>query len=259
MDRDGWWSTRDERRAERQQRRAARHALKESRRKGRASLSVERIADAALAIVDQEGLGALSLRRLARELGVGATTIYWYVRDKNELLALARDRTVAEQLAILPTAQDWRSQVEAFARGLRATLLRHSGAAVIWGMRPALGPNALEVLERLLAAFVQAGLSDQDAADAAVVLLNFVIGSASWQIAESRPEDPDRVEEVRRAREYVASLPAERLPNIRRLSARFLGETADARFELGLAALLDGFAARPKRAGWTPPVAVRAE
>lgn len=244
MDRAGWWSTRDERREERRQRRAARHAMKEAKREDRASLSLERIADAALAIVDRDGLDALTLRRLAAELGVGTTTIYWYVRDKNELLALARDRMVAEQLALPAATQDWRAEVEGFARGLRATLLRHAGAAVIWGMRPALGPNALEVMERLLAAFMKAGLSDQDGADAAVVVLSFVIGSSSWQIAQSRPEHPERVEEVRRAREYVASLPAERLPNLRRVGTRILSGDADARFELGLAALLDGFAAR---------------
>ena len=241
-----WWSTRDERREERRRRREERRAERGARRSGRGSLTVERIADAALAIVDEEGLDALTLRRLAAVLGVGATTIYWYVRDKNELLDLARDRMVAE-VRVLPSAEGWRPQADAFARGLRATLLRHANAAAIWGMRPALGPNAVEIMERLLGAFKESGLSDDDAADACVVLLNFIIGSASWQNAQARPEDPTRAEQVERARAYVAGLPSDRLPNLRRVGGRILGGDPEARFELGLSALLDGFAARVER------------
>jgi AcrR family transcriptional regulator len=244
----GWWSTRDERRAERRQRRAERHATRDAARvagrEDRAALTVERIAEAALAIVDAEGLDGLSLRRLAAALGVGATTIYWYVRDKEELLDLLRDRMAGEIRAGTPFGVAWRGRAEAFARGLRATILRHSNAAPIWGWRPALGPNALETIETLLAAFLDAGLTDERAVDACVVLLNFVTGSAAWESAQRRTVGTD--EARRRSRDYVAGLPPDRLPNLRRVGERFfVGGDADARFELGLASLLDGLVQRP--------------
>jgi AcrR family transcriptional regulator len=247
MERSGWWSTRDERREERRQRRVDRHTARDAARHGdRASLTVERIADAALGIVDREGLDALTLRRLATELGVGATTIYWYVRDKNELLDLARDRMVSE-MAAFPVPEGGRAQVESVARGLRATLLRHAEGAAIWGMRPALGPNTLEVMGRLLRAFASTGMSADEAADASVVVLNYVIGSASWQSAQARPDDPVRAEQMRRVQAYVATLPPDRLVYLRSAAGRVLGGDADARFELGLGALLDAFERRAGR------------
>ena len=249
----GWWSTRDARREERRRQREERHAERlarlvdrGARRSDRGTLTVERIAEAALGVIDAEGLEALSLRRLAVALDVGATTIYWYVRDKDELIDLVRDRMSGEVRSLAGAGDDWRSRAAGFARGLRATILGHPNAAPVWGWRPAVGPNSLEIVETLLAAFLDSGLPEGEAADACVVLLNYVTGSCAWETAQRRTQAAEELR--RRARDYVTSLPPERLPGLRRVGDRFFGGgDATARFELGLESLLDGLAVRAAR------------
>jgi AcrR family transcriptional regulator len=207
-------------------------------------------------IIDTDGLDALTMRRLANEIGVAAMTVYSYVRDKDELLDLVIDR-VAAAVTIPPESADWRERARALAHSLRDTLLAHPEGARLINQRPMLSPHAFRIFDCGLGIFRDAGFPDEQAADAYFAFGNYVMGCVSQATAEARPRtDPGSDPDQRAA--YLRQLPADRFPNIRAL-APYLGRPnptaaathhdsgADAprrRFDLGLASLLDGLSAR---------------
>jgi AcrR family transcriptional regulator len=117
----------------------------------RPRLTREEIASVALALADAEGFEAVSMRRVASELGVGTMTLYYYVETKDELLALMNDAMMGE--LVVPAGElpaDWRAALELIARRSRAAFRRHPWA--IEGPPGALGPNAMRHFEQSLAA-----------------------------------------------------------------------------------------------------------
>jgi TetR/AcrR family tetracycline transcriptional repressor len=133
------------------------------------------VARVALELLDEVGLDDLSMRRLAERLGVTAASLYWYVRDKGELLDLVADAITAEML--LPDSSlPWRMQLEASARALRQITRAHRDAArVLAGTTPT-GPNRLRAIDALLGILRRAGFSPKDTADAAYICNVYVIG-----------------------------------------------------------------------------------
>jgi AcrR family transcriptional regulator len=90
-------------------------------------LSREQIAKAALFLADSEGIEALSMRRVAEELGAGTMTLYYYIRTKDDLLALVEDALMGETVeACEPMPKGWRAALTRLATAMRATYVRHS-------------------------------------------------------------------------------------------------------------------------------------
>jgi AcrR family transcriptional regulator len=111
------------------------------------------IADAALRVVDAEGIDALSMRRLAAELGAGTMTLYHYVKTKDELFALLVDRVMSELILAddeFPT-EDWRAAMTAIARRTREVMSRHPWVFDI-AVDPAVGPNGVRHFDQSLQA-----------------------------------------------------------------------------------------------------------
>ena len=126
------------------------------RRGGREQgLSRDQIVRAAVELLDAEGLDALSMRKLGARLGAGATSLYWHVANKDELIELVMDEVYAT--VVLPEAADWREAARVFAYGMRHAVFEHPWSASLIGVVPALGPNALTASDRLMGAFVRAG------------------------------------------------------------------------------------------------------
>src|SRR3954454_6477999 len=132
-----------------------------ARRGPKRTLSVDAVANAALRLLDDEGPAALSVRRVAAELGVMPNAIYTYVPDRSGL-----ERAVVElvlsrsDLTLLDGAPSrWRRRIRAYATSLRALLLDHPGVALLLMSAPMDGPTALEVGERLLGVLENAGLA----------------------------------------------------------------------------------------------------
>ncbi len=114
--------------------------------------SREQIAKTALALADSEGFEALSMRRVAEELGAGTMTLYYYVRTKEDLLTLVEDALMGEIAeACEPLPKAWRAAVTKLARATRATCTRHAWALrAVTGLR--VGPNGLRHIEQSLQA-----------------------------------------------------------------------------------------------------------
>src|SRR5262245_25957268 len=94
------------------------------------------IAAAAVRIADAEGLDAVSMRRLAAELGAGATSLYRYVARKDDLLDLMVDAVVGEGPPPAAPSGDWRADLREIAYSTRALILRHPWAAMLLAGRP---------------------------------------------------------------------------------------------------------------------------
>jgi len=142
----------------------------------RPALTREQVVRAALALLDELGLDGLSMRALADRLGVRAASLYWHLRDKEQLLDLLAESILAEvpEPDVAGGPGGWRASLEAFAWAYRRALLAHRDAArVVAGFQA--GPAALRLYDGVLAALVRAGLPAGDAADAAVLLLGHYV------------------------------------------------------------------------------------
>lgn len=218
----------------------------------------------AVAIIDAEGLDALTVRRLASELGVAPMTVYSYVRGKEEILDLVVDR-VAADIAVPPVEADWRERARAFGHSLRAALLAHPDGARLISERPVTSPNAFRLFDAGLGIFRSAGFRDHDAVAAYFAFGNYVMGCAAQATAALRAmRDPDGDKaQTPGPAEVARLLPAERYPNIHALASYIYGEPAPspetrtddaandpamARFDFGLESLLDGLGARLRAA-----------
>jgi AcrR family transcriptional regulator len=107
------------------------------------------ITAAALAIADRDGLDAVSMRRVAGELGTGAASLYRYVETRDELLDLMTD-AVGSEYTLAPPSGDWLADLVAFGEQSRAILRQHRWLAVLVMARPVLGPNGIALLEHVL-------------------------------------------------------------------------------------------------------------
>ncbi|TWD83989.1 TetR family transcriptional regulator [Kribbella amoyensis] len=140
------------------------------------ALTVDRVVGAAVKIADAEGLSAMSMRRVADELGVGAMTLYRYVPGKGELLDVMLDSAYAE-MPRRTVEGDWRARLDEVARENREVYLRHPWMLYVATSRPPLGPGVMAKYEYELAAVEGIGLSDVEM-DAAVALVNGYVHGA---------------------------------------------------------------------------------
>ena len=115
-----------------------------------AQRSRSEITAAAVDIADREGLDAVSMRRVAAELGTGAASLYRYVETRDELLDLMTDAAGAEYSMSEPSG-DWLADLVAVGEQARAVLRRHPWLAGLVITRPVIGPNGIAVLEHVLA------------------------------------------------------------------------------------------------------------
>lgn len=150
-----------------------------ARRGPRPRLDLDRVVAEAIALADEHGLGAVSMRALAARLGVSAMTLYGYVPGKEELLDLMLDELYASmERPPWDAGAGWRERTKAVAAANRALFAAHPWAAAVSTARPPLGPGLMTKYEHELAAFEGAGLGDVERDSALSFLLAFVRGIA---------------------------------------------------------------------------------
>ncbi|MEV4262289.1 TetR/AcrR family transcriptional regulator [Kribbella sp. NPDC049584] len=140
------------------------------------ALTVDQIVTAALRVADTDGLAAMSMRRVADDLGVGAMTLYRYFPGKGELLDVMLD-TVYGELPRRDVPGEWRAKLDEVARENRELYLRHPWMLQVAISRPPLGPNVMAKYEWELGAVEGIGLSDVEM-DATVALVNGYVHGA---------------------------------------------------------------------------------
>ncbi|MFH9134322.1 TetR/AcrR family transcriptional regulator C-terminal domain-containing protein [Streptomyces sp. NPDC017524] len=197
-----------------------------------------RITEAAIALLDEEGMERLTMRHLAERLGIGATTLYWHVDTKDDVVDLATDAIFAE--APLPDghAENWQENVVALLSGCRTMLLRHPwSAALPLRQRPSIGPNFLTWLEFLQATLSRAGFKAQQTQASCWLLYNHVLGSAASQsnLQWSVDHRAAAQEELRRQQDQYPTLVEYEY---------MLDEGWEENFHLGVKLVLDGLEAQ---------------
>jgi AcrR family transcriptional regulator len=215
----------------------------------RAPLSRDAILAAAMAILDADGLDAVSMRAVADRLGTGPASLYAHVSGKDELLALMLDRVIGEVRVPPADARRWADQAREVMRSMRDSLAAHRDIArVAIGEIPT-GHNAIAAMEGVLAILLAGGLPKQVAAYAADLLPLYVVATAyEDSIRQTRmglATEEQQVAYIAGIRDYFSSLPADRFPTLVSMVPQ-LTEMEGDRFEFGLDVLIGGLAALAK-------------
>jgi AcrR family transcriptional regulator len=213
------------------------------------SHSRQEIATAAVTLADTRGIEAVSMRSLALELGVGATSLYRYVARKDELIELMVDAVMGDDLQF-ELRGDWREDLRSFAHALRAMTLRHPWMVVPSAGLRNFGPNTARCYEQVLSAIEGLGLEIDDMLVMVETLDAFVRGRALEELSEQeavRRSGLDQEQWMRTQIPYIESLiESGRYPLLTRvvLDARAPHDPnrLEHGFNLGLERVLDGLA-----------------
>ena len=138
----------------------------------------QEILDAALALADEKGLDAVSMRAVAERTGVTPMALYPHVGSKAALLDGMLGRLLADLLPPVAAAesQDWRQRLRTIAHLARGLAHRHPWAATLIFSRPSVAPDAVRVVDQIYAALIDAGVPDADVARVERLVSTFVIG-----------------------------------------------------------------------------------
>lgn len=215
------------------------------------TLSLTEIVDAAIAVADADGFDALTMRRVAADLGVGTMSLYRYFPRKDVLLNLMLERVsdpgdAARRYAGL----DWRRVLELHARDSRSLYLKHPWLLQVNWSRPLLGPNSLAGLEVLISRLDGLGLTDQERVAVLTLIDSYVTGSVRTEILYARAAEETGVGDdefwARQLPYLEAAMMTGRYPAMAGLSEDAFEMGWVETFEWGLARLLDGLEALVK-------------
>ncbi|MFF8993685.1 TetR/AcrR family transcriptional regulator C-terminal domain-containing protein [Streptomyces sp. NPDC014983] len=212
------------------------------------ALTLGRIVTAAVAVADAEGLAAVSMRRVAAELGVATMSLYRHVTDKDDLLTRMMDMVIAEHPLPAEPPEDWRVAIELACRRLWDRFRRHPWLAPALSVtRPQMVVSALPYSEWMLSVLHSRGVDLHTAFTAHLMLLNYARGIAVNLESEREAEaysglDSEQWMDTQEP-EFLEILATGRFPALTRLTAAGYDLDLDALFEFGLQRLLDGLAA----------------
>lgn len=201
--------------------------------KGRSTLTRDDIVVAGARLLDQAGSDGLSMRALARALDTGPATLYWHVRDRDELLALILDQTAGT--IDVPETGPWQERLVALALAIRDALLpRPALVNVLWEASWRLGERTLAVADAMVGLVAESGLDEVEVADAYFALLTYILG---FIVAESRVRTNDG---------YVAEATAGGFPNLARYDPSADPAAMRRRFDYGVRCMTSGFDSEAK-------------
>ncbi|ASO21250.1 AcrR family transcriptional regulator [Actinoalloteichus hoggarensis] len=208
----------------------------------RPALSRDRIIRAALALIDRDGLDALSMRRLGAELGVDPMAVYYHLPDKAALFDGVVEAVYSEvdvDAAALPGP--WPDLLAAYLRRLRTVLRRHPHAVAVIATRPGYTASVLEPADRAVGRLKEEGLTARAAMEITHACRAYTIGFVLAEVGAPLGGP------TRAPREAIGSADYPHL-----VEAMAEGYRPDEQYEAGLRAMLDGFARRQAEIGLTP-------
>jgi AcrR family transcriptional regulator len=208
----------------------------------KAPLNVQRAVRVALVIADDEGLDAVTMRRLARELDVEAASLYHHVKGKSEILDGLVEVVAAEIEPPLPSP-NWRTAITQRAHNTRASLRRHRWAVSLMASRTTPGPATLGLLETGIRCLREGGFSVRQAAHAISVVDSYVHG---FVLQEVNLPFRDESELAAMTGAIMETFPASEFPHLFEMTVEYVlqpGYDYGNEFDSGLDVVLDGVAA----------------
>jgi AcrR family transcriptional regulator len=208
------------------------------RRTVRLPLSRDRIVRTALQVMDEDGFEAVTMRRIGRELGVEAMSLYNHVRDKEDLLQGVIEAVLSE-FRFEPTSDDWLTQAKAAAGEWRRLLRSHPNVihVMLENKHPLMSAEAIRPMEIAFDLLHRAGLSDRDTVSAFQAIGAFIFGHVMMEVGNVAP-GPSELGD--RSPDELRRTLGPAFPHVAELLPLFLECDRDATFELGLEALLMG-------------------
>ncbi|WP_433196977.1 TetR/AcrR family transcriptional regulator [Nocardia sp. CA-107356] len=214
------------------------------------ALTREQIVAEAVALLDAEGMEALTMRQLGARLNAGATSLYRHVANRDELIELVVDEVYGEiRVSEITDPKQWRKATQECAASLRAMILRHPWMASTLGQvgLSYLGPNVMRMTDRMVGLFSTGGFAAEEAGDAIGVLVGYVVGvgisEAAWltMLARTGQTEQELMVGLRPAAEQAA----QDFPHLRSDAAaanwdQDPGAARDRKFAYGLDRVLDG-------------------
>ncbi|MFJ2851252.1 TetR/AcrR family transcriptional regulator [Streptomyces rubiginosohelvolus] len=205
-----------------------------------ARLDQTRTVQTALGLLDESGLDALTMRRLADALGVQAGALYRYFATKQDLLTAMAERMVGGVADAGPAGDgDWSESVACLARALRTALLAHRDGARVFAGTHSTGPNTLGFSDSFVGVLREAGFSDDEAAQALYAVANFTVGHT----LEEQAALPPQGEEPTDAGKLSEAVRAGMYPHLAATLPMLTSTDFTTHFEFGLRLLLDGLRA----------------
>jgi AcrR family transcriptional regulator len=229
------------------------------------TLSLDRIVSAAVALADREGIAALSMRKVAAELGVGTMSLYRYVPGKGELLDLMLDHVNGPREVVRRSlaGKPWREALEQVAEGTWELYIQHPWLLQVNQSRPVLGPNSLASFDATLAPLRDLGLTSREKVGVIMTINHYVTGTARTYVLQQQTVEESGVSDeefwAAQGPAVTAALQSGEYPEVAGLAedAFTIGGREAMRF--GLAPLLNGLSAlveSRQRSGppaWTAP------
>ena len=209
-------------------------------------LSPERIELAALAVIQNDGLSAFSIRRLAAELGCKPMSIYHYFPSKGHLMDALVDPVVEELLPLPPASLPWRERILQAALSWRRMALRQPGMFLFLSTHRLNTPRSLQVLEALIGLCRTSGASEEDAIRLFRAIGYYLVGAGIEEAAgyDRGPSTVAPVTEAVMRRDY---------PNVAAAARYFAPDAREATFRLGIKSLIDGWLQRVQPRAATDP------
>jgi TetR/AcrR family tetracycline transcriptional repressor len=171
------------------------------------------VADQAIALADTEGLDAVTIRRLAGDLGVTPMALYWHFRTKDELLAGAADRVLDGLILPANKSESWPDELRALMVELVRVLSAHPQLVELIAQRMLAGAPGLEMTERALAALDEAGFPQDEAARLAGHAMRTAMALATGDLVDdSGMSSEEREGHLRQKRSMLSALPSEKYP-----------------------------------------------
>ncbi len=200
------------------------------------------LVEAALALAEAEGLEAVTIRRLTKELGVTPMALYWHFRSKDELLEGMAARIFEEIDLSVDASATWQEQLRALLGSMLSVLRDHPSTAILLSTRTASSEGSLRATEVVLDILGRGGFSPTEATQIArhalSAVTNLVVGEPG---VVTREDSGKLIDAQRRARIFLESLPPERYPRLVEAATPLsAGVDPDTYFAFGLDLLLAG-------------------
>ena len=212
-------------------------------RPAKAPLSKDAIVDAGMKVLREDGIDAVTMRRVAGVLDTGAASLYVYVANADELKQVIFDRVVAEVPMPNVDAEDWRDEMRTLGRNTVEVLDRYPGIASIAIAHIPTGDNAMRLVNAMIGLLLAGGVPEASAAWAADVV-NLYITAAAYENFIRARMDVDQDEEIEEIAEHFRTRAAA-YPNVQRVAwAMFAGEGTE-RFDFGLDLMINGLLTTP--------------
>lgn len=216
-------------------------------------MSRETVADGAIALADAEGLDALTIRRLAQELGVTPMALYWHFKNKDELLAGVVDRLWEQVDTTRDRSRPLLDQFRVLVESLVAMLRRHRALVTLFQVAADKDPSPgfLDATETALEILTEYGFDVEPAAAVCGNVLRTAVMLVLGEPGARAPQQSadDNAEMIRRKRLRLETLPRQRYPRIVQAAAALTSCEADQHYGFGLDFFMTALAALPLPAG----------